>query len=114
MWTIYRVNITSANPKCTDYLLLEVRSAKIFTWNNKVSSESFHTPFEDFVTFSFLASFFLFREMQLFFAEGLNATKCLYEEGEGRRLLHALRLFQKQRRLRQTSTKSYPSQNLLN
>ena len=30
-----------------------------YIWNKKVSSQSFHTPFEDFVTFLFLESFYL-------------------------------------------------------
>ena len=46
------------NPKCTDYLLLEVRSGYLYIWNKKVSSESFQKPFENFVIFLFLESFY--------------------------------------------------------
>ena len=53
---IYRGDITSVNPKGTDYLLIEVRSPYLLIWNNKVSSESFYTSLEDFVIFLFLES----------------------------------------------------------
>ena len=45
------------NPKCTDYLLLEVRFLYLYIWNKKVCSESFLKPFENFVIFLFLESF---------------------------------------------------------
>ena len=53
---IYRGDITSVNPKGTDYLLIEVTSPYLLIWNNKVSSESFYTSLEDFVIFLFLES----------------------------------------------------------
>ena len=44
-----------------------------YRWNKKVSSQSFHTPFEDFVIFLFLESFYL--EKWKFYSLKLNKEK---------------------------------------
>ena len=55
---IYRGNNTFVNRKCTDYLW-KLRSPYLYIWKNKLSSESFHTPFEDILILLFLERFYL-------------------------------------------------------